>query len=285
MIDISVTVIDEIDLYLYIFLLPSPESPSEEVERLEFYSPGDKIMTGVINRHNLPVFFSRNHGHICVTASDFEPELMNSSSAMLSGTANDSSRSMAMESALTSQSVLSQSMSSTLQNVNLSMYELDPDEMQQQGADATDQLKAAFIFHLKGQVNSCASILKELFPSDSLQPENDSTLDLTVYQIALDLAEDLPAADPRWEQSASARGGESLRRNALGSSTSLQIVQQLKEKNLALTHFVEFLHATKLWDRLTAITIRENIKPTCHLLMDVNEKIVAAIALKCVHAR
>lgn len=251
----------------------SPESPTDEVERLEFFSPGDKLMTGVINKHNLPVFFSRNHGHICVTPSDFEPEL-----TMI----NNSS--MAMETAMGSQSLMmSQSMSqSTLQNINLSMYELDPDEMQQHGSDATDQLKAAFIFHLKGQVNSCASILNELFPSDSLQPENDSTLDLTVYQIALDLAEDLPAADPRWEQSG---GGESMRRNALGSSTSLQIVQQLKEKNLALTHFVEFLHATKLWDRLTVITIRESMKATSHLLMDVSEKIVAAIALKCVHAR
>lgn len=249
------------------------------MERLEFYSPGDRIMTGVINRHNLPVFFSRNHGHICVTASDFEPELMNASISV----ASESPFGMRMAvDATGSQTMLSQSMSSTLQNVNLSMYELDPDEMQQQGSDVVDQLKAAFIFHLKGQVNSCSSILKELFPADSLQPENDSTLDLTVFQIALDLAEDLPAADPRWEQSTGA-GGEVMRRNALGSSTSLQIVQQLKEKNLAMSHFVEFLHATKLWERLTAITIRESITHTCHLLMDMNEKIVAAMALKCVH--
>lgn len=259
------------------------ESPSEEVERLEFYSPGDRVMTGVINRHNLPLFFSRNHGHICVTASDFEPELMNSSMSVASES-QFNMRSMAMD-ATGSPSILSQSMSSTLQNVNLSIYELDPDEMQQQGSDAADQLKAAFIFHLKGQVNSCATILNELFPRDSLQPENDSTLDLTVYQIALDLAEDLPAADPRWEQASGNGGGESGRRNALGSSTSLQIVQQLKEKNLAMTHFVEFLHAAKLWDRLTAITIRESIKPTWHLLLDVNEKIVAAMALKLVHGR
>lgn len=251
------------------------------MERLEFYSPGDRIMTGVINRHNLPLFFSRNHGHICVTSSDFEPELMNAS--MMSET-QFSMRSMAVD-ATGSQTMLGSvqgvSSSATLQNVNLSMYELDPDEMQQQGSEAPDQLKAAFIFHLKGQVNSCASILRQLFPSDSLQPENDSTLDLTVYQIALDLAEDLPAADPRWEQHGS---GDEMRRNALGSSTSLQIVQQLKEKSLAMTHFVEFLHATKLWERLTAITVRESIKQTCHLLLDINEKIVAAIALKCVHA-
>lgn len=252
------------------------------MERLEFYSPGDRIMTGVINRHNLPVFFSRNHGHLSVTASDFEPDLMNASVSM----ANESQfgmRSMAGDGVASQSMLLSQSMASpSLQNVNLSMYELDPDEMQQQGDDAADQLKAAFIFHLKGQVNSCASILNDLFPKDSLQPENDSTLDLTVYQIALDLAEDLPAADPRWDQS---NGGNSSRRNALGSSTSLQIVQQLKEKNLAMTHFVEFLHATKLWARLTAITIRESMKHTCHLLMDIHEKIVAAMALKCVHQR
>lgn len=236
-------------------------------------------MTGIINRHNMPIFFSKNYGHICITATDFEPDFMNLSIA------SDSPYQMrSMTTAdLGATAMLSQSMSTTLHNVNLSMYELDPDEMQQEGSDVVDQLKAAFIFHLKGQVNSCASILNALFPKDSLQPENDSTLDLTVYQIALDLAEDIPAADPRWEGDSSA--ASSRQRHALGSSTSLQIVQQLKEKNLALTHFVEFLHATKLWDRLTAITIRESIKHTGHLLMDIHEKIVAAIAFKCVHSR
>lgn len=247
------------------------------MERLEFYSQGDKLLTGIINRHNMPIFFSKNYGHICVTASDFEPEFMNMS---ITSDSPYQMRSIAPMDA--SSTTLNQSMSTTLQNVNLSMYELNPDEMQQEGDDAADQLKAAFIYHLKGQVNSCSSILNSLFPKESLQPENDSTLDLTVYQIALDLAEDLPAADPRWETDSSA----SMRqRHALGSSSSLQIVQQLKEKNLALTHFVEFLHATKLWDRLTAITIRESIKHTCHLLMDIHEKIVAAIALKYVHSR
>lgn len=249
---------------------------------MEFYSQGDRLMTGIINRHNLPIFFSKIHGHICITASDFEPDYMNMSVSMSQPTdSHFPMRSMVMDVGGSSQSLLSQSMSSTLHNVNLSMYELDPDEMQQEGSDIADQLKAAFIFHLKGQGNSCAAILNDLFPVDSLQPENDSTLDLTVYQIALDLAEDVPGADPRWE----AADQSVSRRNALGSSSSMQIVQQLKEKNLALNHFVEFLHATKLWDRLTAITIRENIKRTCHLLMDINEKIIAAIALKCVHSR
>lgn len=39
-------------------------------------------------------------------------------------------------------------------------------------------------------------------------------------------------------------------RHSLGSSSSLQIAQQLKEKNLAMNHFVEFLHSTGLWARV-----------------------------------
>lgn len=59
-----------------------------------------------------------------------------------------------------------------------------------------------------------------------------------------DLAEDIPAADPRWEQV------ESNIKHSLGSSSSLQIITQLKEKNLALNHFVDFLHCTGLWDKV-----------------------------------
>lgn len=250
-----------------------PESASEEVDKLEFYGQGDKILTGTINRHNLPVFFSKNYGHVCITAADFEPDMLNSS---ISSDTFFSQRSTGPETM-----ALNHSMSTTtLQNINLSMYEMDPDEIRQEGDELTDLMKAAFIFYLKGQVNSCTTILNEAFPVDSLQPENDTALDLTVYQIATDLAEDIPAADPRWEPES-----ESRQKHALGSSTSLQIVQQLKEKNLSLIHFVEFLHAVKLWDRLKAITIRDTIKHTSCLLMDINEKIVVATALKCLHSK
>lgn len=61
------------------------------------------------------------------------------------------------------------------------------------------------------------------------------------------MAEDIPATDPRWEQLWEEPNSQKY---ALGSSSSLQIITQLKEKNLALRHFVEFLHATGLWDKV-----------------------------------
>lgn len=69
-----------------------------------------------------------------------------------------------------------------------------------------------------------------------------------VITIAEDLAEDIPASDPRWEQLFEE---STAHKHALGSSSSLQIITQLKEKNLALRHFVEFLHATGLWDKVS----------------------------------
>lgn len=68
-----------------------------------------------------------------------------------------------------------------------------------------------------------------------------------VITIAEDLAEDIPAADPRWEHL-----WEDVN-NSLGSSSSMQILTQLKEKNLALRHFVEFLHGTGLWDKVIVV--------------------------------
>lgn len=66
----------------------------------------------------------------------------------------------------------------------------------------------------------------------------------TVVSIVKDLADDIPAADPRWENN------DYQQKQALGSSTSMQIIQQLREKSSALNHFIGFLHGTKLWEKV-----------------------------------
>lgn len=68
--------------------------------------------------------------------------------------------------------------------------------------------------------------------------------DNIVVKIAKDLAEDIPAADPRWEDISNSK-------YALGSSTSMQIIQQLREKHRAFGHFIEFLQATGLWQKVS----------------------------------
>uniref|UniRef100_A0A182SCL6 Uncharacterized protein n=1 Tax=Anopheles maculatus TaxID=74869 RepID=A0A182SCL6_9DIPT len=115
--------------------------------------------------------------------------------------------------------------------------------------------------------------------SVSQRDQVDGELDRTVLNIAIDLAQDTPAADPRWEVT---------KKHALGSSTSMQIIQQLREKNIAYTQFIEFLRSRNLWDRLNVVKHSAAIdsgdaRPTTLCLSDIGEKIVAAIGIKCLH--
>lgn len=164
---------------------------------------------------------------------------------------------------------------------NLTMYELNPDEISR-NADDISQLKAAFIYHLKKNSAKSFAILSELFGDSRVNADggNDPHLDNIVVCIARDLAEDIPAADPRWDQITNRDAGT---QHALGSSSSMQILSQLKEKSLALNLFVDFLHVTELWNKLTTISDRGVSKATCHLLADIGEKIIASIALKRIH--
>lgn len=133
------------------------------------------------------------------------------------------------------------SMSMQTDNVHgLSIYDLNPEEIYD--TDAVNQLKAAFIYHLKKNSMKCTEILKELVIMDSSSKDID--LNNIVVAIAVDLADDIPAADPRWENQFNTT------KHGLGSSSSMQIIQQLKEKDLALNHFIDFLHSTDLWERV-----------------------------------
>lgn len=116
--------------------------------------------------------------------------------------------------------------------------------------DIISQLKAAFIYHLKKNTAKCSAILTQIFEEPDAVAVNE--FDKIIVKIAQDLAEDIPASDPRWEERITAN------KHALGSSASMQIIQQLKEKNRAFGHFIDFLHATNLWEkvRVQSATIR-----------------------------
>lgn len=138
----------------------------------------------------------------------------------------------------------SHSMSMQAENAHgLSIYDLNPEEVYD--SDAVNQLKAAFIYHLKKNSLKCSEILKDLLARDNSTKDID--LNSIVVAIAMDLADDIPAADPRWEDQVNSN------KHALGSSVSMQIIQQLKEKDLALNHFIDFLHSTDLWERVSYI--------------------------------
>lgn len=245
------------------------QPPIDDVEKIEFHSQDDRLIAAE-NVGNLPLFFSRLHGIVCITPSDFEPDFLGSSVNVSVSNVSVMSEVQHVDAS----SILSPQ---TTNAGNLTLYELDPEEIREQNKDDVSQLKAAFIYHLKRNSAMCHTILNEMFKD--VTPQTDSRLDRIVLTISQDLAEDIPAADPRWEMELMSRSSSVF----LGSSTSMQILQQLREKNFCLIKFVEFLHGTGLWSRLMAITEGGNIRSTGYLLSDINERIVATISLKCQH--
>lgn len=251
------------------------QPPIDDIEKIEFHNQDDRLIAAE-NVGNLPLFFSRLHGVVCVTPSDFEPDYMSNSVNASISNISVMNEMFSPQAALATD--VSNILSPTTTNIgNLSMYELDPEEIRERNKDTSSQFKAAFIYYLKRNSAMCLTIINDLFPDSSRQV--DSKLDRIVIAIAQDLAEDIPAADPRWEVEAMSRSSVV----SLGSSTSMQILQQLREKNFCMIKFVEFLHGTGLWSRLLALTENGNVRSTGFLLSDLNEKIVAAIALKSQH--
>lgn len=253
------------------------QPPLDDFEKLEFHNQEDRIIAAE-NIGGLPLFFSRLHGVLCITPSDFEPDFFNNSVNVSMSNVSVAGELFSPQGPGASLADVSNILSPSTTNVgNLTLYELDPEEIRERNKDAVSKFKAAFIYHLKRNSAMCHTIINEMFKDATRQA--DSKLDRIVLTIAQDLAEDIPAADPRWEN-VSMNDSSAI---ALGSSTSMQIAQQLREKSFVLTKFVEFLHGTGLWSRLMALTEKGNIRSTSYLLSDVNEKIVAAIALKCQH--
>lgn len=124
---------------------------------------------------------------------------------------------------------------------NLTIYDINPEDIPNMH-DSISQIKAAFIYHLKKNTSKCSAIINQLFSNSSSFAANE--FDNIIIKMAKDLAEDVPAADPRWEEHLSQS------KCALGSSTSMQTIQQLKEKSRAFTHFIDFLQATSLWEKV-----------------------------------
>lgn len=83
---------------------------------------------------NTPIFFSRSHGLISVSANDFVGDL-NVSLSQIHSPADAS---------------LNESVAG-----NLTLYNLDPDDIYNAYKDSLGQFKAAFIFHIKNQQVSC----------------------------------------------------------------------------------------------------------------------------------
>lgn len=223
--------------------------PMDEPDILEFNTPQDTILGGSVCV-NTPIFFSRNNGLVAVTSNEFSADL---NSSLMGPNA-------------------SMDINDVTLGANLSVYNMDPMEIYNAFTDTKGQLKAAFIFHLKNQQSACQDIINELFPADvSRKPSVDNILDKVVVNTCMELLNDIPATDPRWSKDNSA---------GLGSSYSMQIINQLEDKQRAFTLFLKFLKDSNLWDQLGAYTIRDTPLATVRVLGELAEKLVAAITLK-----
>ncbi|EDW82956.1 uncharacterized protein Dwil_GK22571 [Drosophila willistoni] len=253
-----------------------------EAEKIEFHLHDDRILSAAVcNR--LPLFFSRTHGLVSITPGDFDStDMLNMSSChtpdLFAPTSFNGSFSVNAE----------QSIQLSSSN-NLNMFDIDPDDVYNELTDEVGHLKAAFLYCVKGNHNMVKTIVGELLRNVAEADPNGAPLDAykldrIVITIAEDLAEDLPIADPRWEDTIEEQ--QESNRHGLGSSRSMQIINQLRDKVVAMQHFIEFLHSSGVWDKLNAIPCGSNVlKPTGYILSDISEKIIAALALRSLQTK
>jgi len=143
----------------------------------------------------------------------------------------------------------------------------------------TDQLKAAFLLFCKRCVGQSQSIIEDLFPDQQSTEKVDSALDRLVLSLSKDLIDDFPASDPRWMESLPASQVAGT-----GGTMSMLVLHQLEDKLTCHELFIDFLKATGLWSRLSAVTVGGKVTATVLCLAEHNEKNVSAVTLRKIHS-
>ncbi|XP_059475123.1 nuclear pore complex protein Nup133 isoform X2 [Neocloeon triangulifer] len=251
--------------------------PGADVDRLDFPSaPGDAILTGNVYR-TTPVFFSRIHGVISVTETDVSPlDVMNSSiysESIASERAPFTSHtSLAQSSFQPFESFRECNFSDGSNNSGPSAEELTPQ------AVCISKLKKAFVLYNRRELAACKDILDTIVPNTVAERgvEVNAPLDLVIVHVSKDIINDMPASDPRWSETHSSA--------TFGTSSSLQVQQQLQGKQQTLELYVNFLKAVDIWNKLSAITARGVVIATSLALQEHAEKVAAALTLRSLHA-
>ena len=223
-----------------------------------------------------PIFFTALHGLVTVVGAAGGAEPANQSSLFpdtpVAG--GKGGRSLAAATAA-SNSRLADSL-----NLSVSAAGLEDLTMSESKGD---QLKAAFLLFCKRNMGQSVAIVAELFPASAAAGASaavDSSLDRLVASMSQDLIEDFPASDPRWMESAEGVAAASSSLSSVGTSTSLLILHQLRDKQTAHDFYINFLKEVGLWDRLSSVTVRGAAMATSLLLLEHAEKIAAAVALR-----
>lgn len=217
------------------------------VQEVDIIRIQDTLLLGGVIINQTPIFFSSNHGFVSVVATD-EPS-------------NDS-----VNVTLDSSSLVD------LGGDILEPLSSDPIVFPKDNADG---LKSAFLHFVSKRTGQAKAIINQTFPIDSgTNQQIDAALDTAAIKVSIDLINDIPAKDPRWNAQKSAE------RISITNITSLQILKQLKQKLDAWELFTSFLKETGLWNRFTAVTWNDVIMATTHVLSENAEKIIAAIAFR-----
>ncbi|XP_069360877.1 nuclear pore complex protein Nup133 [Maniola hyperantus] len=244
-------------LYTSTYVACFSPAATEKAEYVDVSAEADRIL-GAAFCDGLPLLFSRKHGVLLLRAAEPGPQHHHTPSIC--------------------DSPMGSPCPSDMYDSNLALYEIDPHEVSAMSTDAVGKLKSAFLFHVRGDASSAARLTAELFPRT--EPHSDAPLDRTVLALAQDMLDDAPAGDPRWKL----RSGGATR-VALGSSAALQTSAQLRDKQRALSLFLDFLRAHNLWRRLGTVT-RENEEGTVstqYELCSLGERLAAARALQRLH--
>lgn len=213
-------------------------------DRVEFSGAGDSIL-GVGRSQGIPLFFSANHGIVSITPNQ---HLNQSGVLMNESVAEDSTR--------------------LCEALNISSMGLEAITASQ---DYTTKLQAAFLHFNKNNIPQAQALLDELFPGS-----DNTNLDATVIQLSTNLLDDSPATDPRWAESNQAGGA--------GAPMSLIIQNQLRDKTTAHQYYINFLHQTGLWQRLSVGVVNETRILTRIVLVEHGERLAFATALRTRHS-
>jgi len=223
----------------------SVTSSIQPYDTVEFQSPGDKLL-GAGSYGGQALFFSSLHG--LVTIHQLTSESGTDASVNESVTSFSESH---MHSEL---SMLAQTDISKIEEMSLS-------------EDKTSQLKAACLYHIKGNSKEAEQILDDLLPS--------SNLDELVSQLSTEMIDAYPSPDPRWAEVAESDGTH--------VSSSLLLQHQLEDKLKCYELFMTFLKAFNIPTRLANVKIHGEEMPTSQLLRENAEKVFAAMTLRTHH--
>ena len=177
----------------------STYSPTQPVDKVEFFSSGDRVL-GAGSHLRTCLVFSAVNGLLAVTplrgggggSTDLQSSMFMETEGMsMSGMGGSVAGGGSMAANMTEMSGFELGGDATLLNTSMSTEDMAA------SADRGTRLKAAFALCCKQEAAQAQQIIEQLFPP-SVMPGQDSFLDTALAGLSRELIDDYPASDPRW---------------------------------------------------------------------------------------